>query len=165
MVITGRRPPTWDAKAYFATEETCNLELPFGESSPFRAGRMSIRFGGHHRPHPEVEARGESGSQQQTGEYRNDADRVRTEHERDGKADERAERGGDTASDEPIHGRRSHRTQNKAVGTPSTVGARPSTAVSDRNGGRTDHACRVARTQAADPFGSVRRSILKNSLT
>ncbi|RCU47412.1 hypothetical protein DU504_08930 [Haloplanus salinus] len=41
MVITGRRPPTWDAKAYFATEETCNLELPFGESSPFRAGRMS----------------------------------------------------------------------------------------------------------------------------
>ena len=41
LVITGRRPPTWDAKAYFATEETCNLELPFGESSPFRAGRMS----------------------------------------------------------------------------------------------------------------------------
>ncbi len=43
LVITGRRPPTWDAKAYFATEETCNLELPFGESSPFRAGRMSKR--------------------------------------------------------------------------------------------------------------------------
>ena len=42
VLTTGRRPSTWDAKAYFATEETCNLELPFGESSPFSAGRMSI---------------------------------------------------------------------------------------------------------------------------
>ena len=40
-VTIGRRPLTWDAKAYFTTEETRNLELPVGESSPSRAGRMS----------------------------------------------------------------------------------------------------------------------------
>jgi len=40
LVIIGRQPLTWDAKAYFATEDTRNLALPFGESSPFRAGRM-----------------------------------------------------------------------------------------------------------------------------
>ena len=32
LVIIGRRPPTWDAKAYFATEDTRNRKLPFGES-------------------------------------------------------------------------------------------------------------------------------------
>ena len=41
-VTTGRRPSTWDAKAYFTAEETRNLELPFGEPSPFSAGRMSM---------------------------------------------------------------------------------------------------------------------------
>ncbi|AXR76481.1 hypothetical protein [Natrarchaeobaculum sulfurireducens] len=41
MVTTGRRPSTWDAKAYFATEETRNLELRFADSGVFRRGRRS----------------------------------------------------------------------------------------------------------------------------
>ncbi len=41
-VIIGKQPLREDAKAYFAPEETRNLELPFGDSSPFSAGRMSI---------------------------------------------------------------------------------------------------------------------------
>jgi len=41
LVTTRWRPSTFHAKASLRTEETRNLELPFGESSPFRAGRMS----------------------------------------------------------------------------------------------------------------------------
>ncbi len=41
-VIIGRQPVREDAKAYFAPEETCNLNILFEESSPFTAGRMSI---------------------------------------------------------------------------------------------------------------------------
>ncbi len=41
LVTTGRRPSTFHAKAYLRTEETRNLNIPFGESSPFRAERMS----------------------------------------------------------------------------------------------------------------------------
>jgi hypothetical protein len=42
LVTTRWRPSTFHAKAYLRTEETRNLNIPFGESSPFRAGRMSM---------------------------------------------------------------------------------------------------------------------------
>jgi hypothetical protein len=35
LVIIGREPLREDAKAYFVPEETCKLELPFGESHDF----------------------------------------------------------------------------------------------------------------------------------
>ncbi|AWB26564.1 hypothetical protein [Halococcoides cellulosivorans] len=41
-VVTGWRPLTRDAKAYLTAEETRNLNIPFGESHPFRGGRRSI---------------------------------------------------------------------------------------------------------------------------
>ena len=40
-VVTGRQPLTRDAKAYLTAEETRNLNIPFGESHPFRGGRRS----------------------------------------------------------------------------------------------------------------------------
>ena len=40
-VTIGRHPLTWDAKAYFTTEETPNLELRFADSSAFSRRRMS----------------------------------------------------------------------------------------------------------------------------
>jgi hypothetical protein len=47
LVIIGRLPVREDAKASFAPEEMRNLELPFGESSPFTAGRMSMESAAH----------------------------------------------------------------------------------------------------------------------
>ena len=41
-VVTGRRPLTRDAKAYLTAEETRNLNIPVGESHPFRGGRRSM---------------------------------------------------------------------------------------------------------------------------
>ena len=50
--------PTWDAKAYFATEETRNLELRFADSRVFRRGRRSTVFRLHRRvPLPDVLAK------------------------------------------------------------------------------------------------------------
>jgi hypothetical protein len=43
LVIIGRRPSTDHAKASLSPEETCNLELPFGESSPFTGGGCQRR--------------------------------------------------------------------------------------------------------------------------
>jgi hypothetical protein len=40
------------AKAYLNPEETRNLNIPFGESSPFRAGRMSKAGTDPHRLPP-----------------------------------------------------------------------------------------------------------------
>ncbi|APX00209.1 IS110 family transposase (plasmid) [Halobiforma lacisalsi AJ5] len=50
-VVTGRRPLTRDAKAYFTAEETHNLNIPFGESHPFRGGRRSIVQAAHNAVH------------------------------------------------------------------------------------------------------------------
>jgi hypothetical protein len=40
-VVIGRHPLTWDAEAYFTTEETRNLALPFEESNDFPRWRRS----------------------------------------------------------------------------------------------------------------------------
>jgi len=41
LVITGRQPSMWDAKAYFATGETRNFKLRFAESHDRSRGRRS----------------------------------------------------------------------------------------------------------------------------
>lgn len=58
-VTIGRQPLTWDAKADFATEDTRNLELPFGESHDFSRARMSrcpIRSCQEHKDREDLKA-------------------------------------------------------------------------------------------------------------